>query len=269
MSDRFNRENLLIMEASLLRAVIRERTHHTLEFLIDHMAQGGKAPSSLGEVVKTLLGVWKERGFKMDLPDIEWSQKLLRIAEDLIDGKGWISEEEIHEFSDEELGTVDHLIFGRRSIRTLSEEKVPMELVKKIVDAGLWAPNACNLQTTRVLIIRDEEGLSLFKGGEARGGSVRLIVCQDERPYDFFSHQVPERNRLLDSGAATQNMLLMAHALGLGAVWITFGSKEIEGIRKMYDIPEYYSILTCIALGWPLTVPITPSRMRVEDILLT
>ena len=50
MAERFSRENLMNMEPELLRAVIRERTHHTLEFYIDHIEQGGKAPGYMETV---------------------------------------------------------------------------------------------------------------------------------------------------------------------------------------------------------------------------
>jgi len=128
---------------------------------------------------------------------------------------------------------------------------------------------ACNLQTLRVLIVNDPdpEVAALFEG-EVSGAPAHLVVCQDRRPYEFYRSSVPEHNRGLDCGAAMQNMLLMAHALGLGAVWLTFVGHQAQNLRTFFHIPEYIDIVSYISLGWPAITPLPPGRMELEAVLL-
>jgi nitroreductase len=269
MERKFSKDNLMRMQHDLLRAVIRERTHHTLEFVVDQVLQGRcDVPGNLGDQVESFLEVWTERGFDTHLPDIIWSKHLLQAAKYLKAGKRLLPRKRPpRPFSKKERLVVKRLIATRRSVRSFTDRKVPRWAVKSIILAGIWAPSSCNLQTIRVLIVDDEE-LSLFTGGESPGAKVRLAVCQDSRPYELFKDQVPEYNRLLDCGAAVQNMLLMAHALGLGAVWITLSPQEVETLRARYNVPGYVSIVTSLAAGWPATTPAPPARMDLEDVVL-
>jgi nitroreductase len=65
-----------------------------------------------------------------------------------------------------------------------------------------------------------------------------------------------------------QNMLLMAHALGLGAVWLTFVGNQQQAIRQRFRIPDYIDIVSYISIGWPAIEPLPPGRMELEAVLL-
>jgi len=162
------------------------------------------------------------------------------------------------------------LIRERRSVRFWDDRPVPRTMLEEMVQAGQWAPCACNLQTLRVLIVEEPEGADaeLFKG-EVSGAPAYLIVCQDRRAYEFYNTSVPEHNRGLDCGAAMQNMLLMAHALGLGAVWLTFVGEQRQAIRVRYRIPDYIDLMSYIAVGWPAVHPLPPGRMELQAVLLS
>ena len=91
-----------------------------------------------------------------------------------------------------------------------------------------------------------------------------IIVAQDLRLYEIYQAQIPDFNRFLDCGAAVENMLLAAHGLGLGAVWLTFERGEAGALHKELDLPEHISLTTYIALGWPGQVKLPTGRIRVE-----
>lgn len=55
--------------------------------------------------------------------------------------------------SDGELDTFDEIIYKRRSNRSFTDEDVPRQMIEKIVETGLWAPSACNLQTVHALVV--------------------------------------------------------------------------------------------------------------------
>ena len=59
-----------------------------------------------------------------------------------------------------------------------------------------------------------------------------------------------------------QNMLLLAHALGLGAVWLTFTERQIAVIRDHFHVADYIDVVSYIGLGWPTVQPLAPGRME-------
>lgn len=270
MSSPFGREALRTMDLTLLRAVLRERTHHSFEYALYRALFGkGKLPPGAVAKVEELLELCRARGLGEDLPDVRWAHRLLELAKALQEGEHPdVGAEMPRPFPPQDLAAVERAIFSRRSIRLWTDEPVPEELVRRVIEAGLWAPHACNLQNTRVIIVNRETGRRLLPGGETRGAAVYLVICRDRRVYEYYTGSVPEYNRGLDAGAAVQNMLLMAHALGLGAVWGTFDAATAEKIRVHFEAPEIIELITYIGMGWPAEAHLPPGRLTVDDVVV-
>ena len=149
-------------------------------------------------------------------------------------------------------------------MRHFTDEIVPDELIDKILESGLWAAHSCNLQSIKYLVVREETTPGLFKGSDVPGGPVHLVVLQDERVYRANPLN-PVRNRLIDAGAAAQNMVLAAHALGLGSVWLTFNDAMIERISKYFNLPEYLKLVTYVDVGYPNQTPYAPQRKTLKE----
>lgn len=269
MTGLFSRTTLRNMDTSLLRAVLRERAHHSFEYqLYRAIFAGAKLAAGLGGKVREILDIAYERGLSPDLPDVHWARQLLDIAGRVRGGERVaIPRNRPQPLDEAGMTVVDHVIFGRRSIRQWQNNPVPDSLIRRVVEAGLWAPHACNLQTLRVVVLNGP-ARHLLSMGETRGAALYLVVCQDRRAYEFYAETVPDHNRGLDCGAAVQNMLLMAHALGLGAVWGTFDDRVADRIRMHFGLRDYVDIVTYVALGWPAEDHIPPGRMNVEEVLL-
>lgn len=267
MTTPLAREVLRQLEPSLLRAVMRERTHHSFEYaLYRAIFGGGKVSEGAITRVEEVLALCRERGLSPELPDMQWAQTLLDLAKAVHAGKRPAVEAERPEpFAASQLATVDRLLFGRRSIRLWTDDPVPEALVARVLEAGLWAPHACNLQCTRFIIVSKETAAHLLPGGETRGAAVYIVICRDLRAYEHYAASVPLYNRGLDAGAAVQNMLLMAHALGLGAVWGTFDEATAGRIRRHFAIPGHIELITYVGLGWPAEAHIAPGRLAVEE----
>ena len=77
-----------------------------------------------------------------------------------------------------------------------------------------------------------------------------------------------ERNRLLDCGAAMQNMVLMAHALGLGGCWLTFRLDMIRRLREYFALDDEIEIMTYLDVGFPAETPMPPGRRALEETIL-
>jgi nitroreductase len=262
----FTREDLLTLDPDILRALIHERTHHTIEVLIYALIKGERrTPDSFGNQVRILLAVWQERNLPQTDSDIQWAKTCLDLAEAVTRGET----PSLHlnppkPFTEDELNVVERLLFARRSIRQWSRRKVPEWMLQRIIEAGVRAPNACNLQCQRFLILNDEESMSIIKG-DVPLPPVKIVICQDMRIYEWMGFpKANPQNIYFDAAAAADHMLLMVHALGLGGVWLTHSQHQAERLRQYLDLPHYYRMDTHIALGWSDESPLRSARIPLD-----
>ncbi|MEW6696430.1 MAG: nitroreductase family protein [Bacillota bacterium] len=144
------------------------------------------------------------------------------------------------------------LIMSRKSIRIYSSQPVADEVIKDLLKAAMSAPSAGNQQPWHFIVISDREILDAIPNFHPYsymlgGAKVTILVCGDERLEIIKGYWVQ------DCSAATQNILIEAHAKGLGAVWLgIYPIKErIEGFRKLLNLPEQVVPLSLIPIGYP------------------
>jgi len=267
----FAEEDLMEADPVVLRTLIHERTHHTIEVLIYRIMAGRMpVPSNFGETVEFLLDIWRRRGLPTDAPDLKWALNYLGLARMLRSGGTLELDTELPEpFSDEEMRTVERLLFERRSIRQWTPKPVPEEMVRKILHAGLMAPQGCNVGSTRFIVLRDPEEWKLVRSDIPLENGVMILVCQDMRVYHAvgFEKRAPQ-NLYFDAAAAADHMLLMAHALGLGGVWLTHGEETQRRIREHFGLPETFVTRCHIFVGWPAEAPIKSARMKLDEAIV-
>jgi nitroreductase len=251
------------------RARFRERLHHTMEIQIYSAIYRGKQLSlKQGGTIRRLCKLWEDRGLPVDLFEYRTAMRFLSFLSDLSEGKvPDISTYATKHPTEEQIDVLFSVIHDRRSIREFTTESVSDELIDKILDTGLWAPHSCNLQSIRYLVVREESSPGLFRGSDIPGGPIHLVVMQDMRVYDANPYN-PQYNRLLDVGAATQNITLAAYALGLDSVWLTLNEKIVERLRKKFDLPDYIHIVTYVDIGYGDQTPFPVERMNVTDAVL-
>ncbi|KYH37818.1 MAG: hypothetical protein AYL28_005000 [Candidatus Bathyarchaeota archaeon B23] len=267
----YDREDLMRLDPMILRALIRERAHHTIEVYLYRILEGKmKLPKGFGRVVRHLLEIWRSRGLPLDAPDLRWAQKMLELAEAVEREESVRPEASLPDpFTEEEMEVVEKLLYGRRSIRQWTLKPVPEEMLREILRAGLMAPHGCNLCATRFLVLRDPEDQRLVRSDIPIENGVMIVVCQDMRIYRALAidERVPQ-NIYYDAAAAADHMLLMAHALGLGGVWLTHGKETERRLRERFGLPDYIETRCHIVVGWPAEAPIKPQRMSLEEVLL-
>ncbi len=140
------------------------------------------------------------------------------------------------------------VIRTRRSIRQYSGDLIPEKDINKILEAGRWAPSADNSQPWTFVVLRSQEVRKKLAGTLPWGGflsqaALGIAVVVDEAASTHAAE---------DGAAATQNMLLEAHSLGLGACWIgTYGSAREASAKKVLKVPEDKRLLSVIAIGYP------------------
>lgn len=224
---RLTDEQLLAMDETEFRARVRERSHHTLEIQVYATAyRHQKLKPNQADYTKHLLELWEKRGLGKDLPEYRYASFLIDAAEKLVKGEDVdltpYKPTPVTEQMEKDFFTI---VKERRSVREFKDKEVPDELIDKILEAGLWAAHGCNVQSIRYVVVREKNEPGLFRGSDVPGGPVHLVILQDMRCYRANSF-TPVRNQLLDAGAAGQNIVLAAHAVGLEGVWLTFPEKN-------------------------------------------
>lgn len=265
----WSEDELAAMDETEFRARFRERCHHTMEIQVYENAFRGK-PLSEKQVstAEKYMRVWDRRGLSHDCHEYKFAATLLGFAKQLIAG-------EIPDFSSyeprwltpKEQEIFDRVLYERRSVRHWdTSRRVPDELIDRILRAGLWAAHACNLQSIRYLVVREESEPGLFRGSDIPGGPVHIVLLQDERVYRA-NQVMPDYNHILDCGAAGQNIVLAAHAYGLGGVWLTFNQKMRERLTARFEIPDYMNMVTYVDVGYPAQSPAPVLRPEPEDMI--
>ena len=267
----YTRDELLAMDVNSLRGVLHERTHHTIEVQLYRILKGTMAkPKNFGSQAKFLLDVWRERTLPTDTPDLQWCIKMIEIAEKLNASIPVTLETALPEpFSNTSMEVVRKLLYGRRSIRQFTDRPVPDEMLREIMYAGLMAPQGCNVASTRFIVLRSPEEWRLVRSDIPIENGVMVLICQDLRVYKTlrFDQFVPQ-NIYYDAAAAADHMCLMAHALGLGACWLTHGTETQKRIRELFRLPETFITRCHLIIGWPDEAPIKSQRMRLDDAVI-
>jgi nitroreductase len=134
---------------------------------------------------------------------------------------------------------------GRRSIRTYEDRPVPREIIEEIVDTARLAPSANNFQPWEFIVVTERDmrvkiaDLTDYGKFIAQSGACVVVFSKDVKRY------------LEDSSAATENILIAAHALGLGACWVAGDRKDYaEPVRELLGVPEGHKLVALVALGY-------------------
>jgi len=143
-------------------------------------------------------------------------------------------------------------IFSRRSIRAYTGQPVPAEMTETLLRAAMQAPSAGNQQAWQFVVITGRPQLNALAevlpyGKMLAAAPLGIVVCGDLELEKSKGYWVQ------DCSAATQNILLAAHALGLGAVWLGVYPREqrVLDVRHSLGIPESVIPLCAIAIGYP------------------
>jgi len=158
-------------------------------------------------------------------------------------------------------------IHTRRSIRKYTSQAVPDSLINDLLKAAMYAPSAGNAQPWHFVVIRERQILDAIAefhphGKMMKDATVAIVVCGDTTVEKYRGRWV------LDCSAATQNILLAAHANGLGAVWVGLHPElaRIENMRKLLRLPEHIVPLSLIPMGYPAEHPTTVDRFNPSRI---
>lgn len=142
-------------------------------------------------------------------------------------------------------------IFHRTSIRKYTDRPVEADKVEQLLRAAMAAPSAGNQQPWEFYVVTDKAALNALAGCSPYAGMLRsaplgfVVCCRADC-------KMPEYAQI-DCSAATENLLLEADHLGLGAVWLGIapGQERMDAARKALNIPEHLYAFAFIACGYP------------------
>jgi nitroreductase len=158
-------------------------------------------------------------------------------------------------------------IINRRSIRQYTLGQVSDDTLERLLKAGMYAPSAVNKQPWDFIVFRSKETMQQIVDVHPNAAmllraNVAILVCWD----DLRQHDVGYGP--VDCSAATQNILLAAHGLGLGAVWVGIYPRQqrMDAIHRIFNLPGHIHGFSIVSLGFPAEHKSTPERFDKRKI---
>jgi len=147
-------------------------------------------------------------------------------------------------------------IYSRRSIRRYTSEKVSDDLIESLLKAAMCAPSARNQRPWHFVVVKEKDILNQLSKTHrysemVKEAPVAIVVCGDTQIQSYKDYWV------LDCSAATENILIAAEELKLGAVWVAVYPREerINHVRKVLSLPSNIIPLCIIPVGYPAEKP--------------
>lgn len=179
---------------------------------------------------------------------------------------------------------LDEALRKRRSIRSYLHKEVPEKLVRQVLEAATFAPSAKNGQQWRFTVLTGNAKKDLTNrfrhaleilckkiGEEEMGSTFGSCNIMEEAPVVIMVWNAGDMGWETEKhsvAAAIQNMILKAHSLGLGTLWIGDIFATIEALEQHFDKP--WKLIAAVALGWPDHIPNGPwdgrPRKSVDEV---
>lgn len=158
-------------------------------------------------------------------------------------------------------------IFDRCSIRQYKQQPLKKEEIQLILKAAFCAPSASNKQPWFFIVVNDKnklEKMSTFTpyATPLKKAAMGIVVCTDLNCNQYIDYGQQ------DCAAATQNMLLEAHELGIGSCWIGFYPHQdrVEKLKNYFQLEENIVPLWAVAFGYMDEAPNIKNKWKEEKI---
>ena len=147
------------------------------------------------------------------------------------------------------------LLKERRTARKYSPREVPKEYIEMLLEAATYAPSGGNKADWKIVVVTDPE---------TKKQLTKVSLNQE------FIEEAPLvlvfcRGRLVDVSAAIENVLVMAHALGLEGCWI--GAFDKNSVKKILEVPEDIEVHYIVTIGFPVEKLTDPGKRFIEEIV--
>lgn len=158
-------------------------------------------------------------------------------------------------------------ICTRRSVRQYRHQPVADDVLQRLLEAAMAAPSARNAQPWHFVVLTERALLDRIARANpnaemASRAPAAILVCAD------LNLELSPGYWVVDCAAATENLLLAAHALGLGAVWTGVYPRQerMAGFQQLLQLPERVQPHSLVVLGYPADRLATVNRFRPDRI---
>lgn len=160
------------------------------------------------------------------------------------------------------------VIMTRTSVRQYTDRPISAETIDTLLRAGMAAPTAGNKQPWKFVVVTERALLDSLAAGNwrmAAQAQAAIVVCGDTE------NVFPEEGRdywVQDCSAASENILLAAHAVGLGGVWCGCYpiSERVSKVQKLFGLPSSIVPLSVLVLGYPDGEQTPKDKYKPENI---
>ena len=160
-------------------------------------------------------------------------------------------------------------IMTRTSIRQYKDQPVEQEKIDIMLKAAMAAPTAVNLQPWHFIVIDDKKTIDLLSGKQPTNAPLLIAVCgdTDKTTMPDGKGKLPDF-WIQDVSAATENLLLAAHAQGLGAVWTGVYPimERTAEVANVLNCPKNIIPLAVVRIGYPDEAPEPKDKFKEENI---
>jgi nitroreductase len=156
-------------------------------------------------------------------------------------------------------------IYERRSVRQYTDQQIDKDILGKLLDAAIWAPNGGNLNPWRFIVVTSDAQKKLllkFTPGIFDMPAAMVVICTESK-----QKRVNENKRMIhmaDAAIAAENIVLAAHSMGIGSC-IVVSFADIA-IRTILNLPDQLSLNILVTLGYPDESPEPPPRKPITEI---
>lgn len=166
--------------------------------------------------------------------------------------------------------TVINAIMTRTSVRQYTDEPVTDAQIETLLRAAMAAPTAADARPWQFVVVKERAMLDsipmhIRQAAPVGRSQVAITICGDmQRAFEGEA-----RNYWIeDTSAATENLLLAAHAMGLGAVWcgVYPQSEKVKYISELLQLPEYIVPMGIVAIGHPAESPDPKDKWDAERV---
>ena len=160
------------------------------------------------------------------------------------------------------------IIRTRRSYRSYKAEQITDEQLNAVLEAGTYAPTSRGLQSPFIVAIQNEALKARLAKMNAEIMGVTTNPYYDAPTYVLVFVPADAPNGVQDASLVLENMMLAAHAQGLGSCWIhrereMFATEEGKGLMREWGLPDGLVGIGALALGYPDGGP-SPAKPRKE-----
>jgi nitroreductase len=161
-------------------------------------------------------------------------------------------------------------IKNRRSIRDFKDQEIPGEAIGALIEAIRWAPSAGNMQSRKFYFVFDQNtkkklAKAALNQNFISEAPLAVVACLDRRIAVRYGDRGVNLYSIQDVAASVMNMMLTAHELGLGSVWV--GAFNEFEVFEHLNLPDNLRPIAIIPIGYPAKIPKPTPRVSTNEIV--